>query len=306
MRRNDAQLVTNIPNYRRILPHLMKRRCDSLVFQTVEFDMTKTLQFVRSYNKAHKGEHQIRVFEVFIAAVMRTIALRPEVNRFVQRYQYWQRNELSFTFVTKEDYTDEAPEHSTPIVVDPSMHLLDISKLIDQVIEDARHPKEGANATDDSINFIFKYPVWFIRMFINIAGWLDKMGIAPKALREADGLHTSVFIASLGSIGMAGGSPHHHLYEWGTTSMFITIGTLKRATSMEGTAPVRKDMMEVGFTVDERVTDGFYFMSTIRMFQEFLNDPQRLMEQPKMPQPTPKPLTMRKRLVSLFRKKRVA
>ncbi len=284
MRRNDATLVADVPQYRRIIPHIMKRRCDSLVYQTVEIDLTKTVQFVRQQNHLHPKDHQYRVFEVFIAAVMRTIALRPEVNRFVARYQYWQRNELSLNFVIKEDYTDEAPEHSTPITMQPDMTLPEMAQIINKTIEETRKPS-NENFTDEAIGFFLRFPLWVVRMVINTAKILDHFGKAPKALREADGLHTSVFIANLGSIGLAGGSPHHHLYEWGTTSMFVTMGTLQRNRIRNGEKTSFTDTMEVGFTVDERVTDGFYFTNTIRMFQDFLNNPERLLERPTLPPP---------------------
>ncbi len=284
MKRNDATLIVDMAQYRKILPHMMKRRCDSLVYQTVEIDLTKTVQFVKQQNRLHPEDHQYRVFEVFIAAVMRTIALRPEVNRFVARYQYWQRKEHSLTFVIKEDYTDEAPEHSTPIIMQPDMTLPEMALIIDKTIEEARAPS-NENFTDEAIGFFMRFPLWIIRMVINFAGFLDRMGKAPKALREADGLHTSVFIANLGSIGLAGGSPHHHLYEWGTTSMFVTMGTLRRNRIRTGDKTTFSDTMEVGFTVDERVTDGFYFMNTIRTFQNLLNNPEELLERPTLPPP---------------------
>lgn len=284
MRRNDATLVIDVPQYRRMIPHMMKRRCDSLVYQTVEIDLTKAVQFVKQQNRLHPQDHQYRVFEIFIAAVMRTIALRPEVNRFVARYQYWQRNELSLTFVIKEDYTDEAPEHSTPIVMKPDMTLPEMALIIDKTIEEARKPA-NENFTDEAINLFLRFPLCIVRLAIKIAQFLDHMGKAPNALRDADGLHTSVFIANLGSIGLAGGSPHHHLYEWGTTSMFVTMGTLRRNRLRIGEKTTFTDTMEVGFTVDERVTDGFYFMNTIRTFQDLLNNPEKLLERPTLPPP---------------------
>ncbi|MDY4611281.1 MAG: 2-oxo acid dehydrogenase subunit E2 [Sphaerochaetaceae bacterium] len=284
MRRNDATLVVDVPQYRRIIPHIMKRRCDALVYQTVEIDLTKTVQFVRQQNRLHPQDHPYRVFEVFIAAIMRTIALRPEVNRFVARYQYWQRNELSLNFVIKEDYTDEAPEHSTPIVMKPDMTLPEMALIINKTIEEARKPA-NENFTDEAIGFFLHFPLWIVRMVVNLARFLDHMGKAPTALRDADGLHTSVFISNLGSIGLAGGSPHHHLYEWGTTSMFVTMGTLRRNRLRNGEKTTFTDTMEVGFTVDERVTDGFYFTNTIRTFQDLLNNPEKLLERPTLPPP---------------------
>ena len=56
--------------------------------------------------------------------------------------------------------------------------------------------------------------------------------------------------------------------------------------------------MEVGFTVDERITDGFYFTQSIKLLQHLLNNPEELLERPTLPPP---PLTKAE-----YKKKRAA
>ena len=77
---------------------------------------------------------------------------------------------------------------------------------------------------------------------------------------------------------MGGGSPHHHIYEWGTTSLFATMGILRQVhKSVDGTK-THTDTMEVGFT------------KSIKLLQDLLNDPNLLMVKPILPPP---PLTKR-------------
>jgi hypothetical protein len=66
------------------------------------------------------------------------------------------------------------------------------------------------------------------------------------------------------------------------------MGIMRRARKKIGDKTVVTDSMEVGFTVDERITDGFYFTKSIKIMQDLLNNPQALMERPVLP---PKPLT---------------
>jgi hypothetical protein len=56
---------------------------------------------------------------------------------------------------------------------------------------------------------------------------------------------------------------------------------------VEGTK-THRDTMEVGFTVDERITDGFYFTKSIKLLQDLLDDPVQLTIKPILPPP---PLT---------------
>lgn len=258
----------------------MPKRCESLVYQNMILDLTGTVEFIK-HNKSPEGR-SYRVFEVFLAAILRTIAMRPELNRFVSQYQYWQRKDLSVNFVVKEDYSDESPEHSMPLYFREDMTLDEIAAIINDAIYEQRKPA-SSNFTDKAILFFLKFPRPIIRLVVGTASLLDRHGKAPKALRDADGLHTSLFVSNMGSIGLGGGSPHHHLYEWGTTSVFVTMGVLKRSRYQEGGLLLRRDTMEVGFTVDERITDGFYFTKSIKLFQELLSHPETLLKRPELP-----------------------
>jgi hypothetical protein len=126
-----------------------------------------------------------------------------------------------------------------------------------------------------------------LRFIVRMIRYFDRHGIAPKALRDADGLHASAFVASLGSIGLAG-SPHHHLYEWGTTSIFVTMGMMKRKRVLdENNQRTFVDTMEIGVTLDERIADGFYFIKSIQVMQDYLDNPEKLMEKAVLPPPGP-------------------
>lgn len=294
MGRNDAKRVYDIPTLNQIYPYMMRRRCDSLVYQTVDVDLTEVMRFIKEKKRNERKSY--RIFEIMVASILRTIALRPELNRFIASRCYWQRNELSFNFIIKEDYTDSAPEHSKPLLIRPDMNLDEITEIIREDIKEGRTPqKEGF--TDRTVAFFLHFPRWFIGSFVNIAGFLDRHGHAPAALREVDGLHSTIFISNLGSIGLGGTSPHHHLYEWGTTSLFMTIGMLNRKRMDDGTL---KYLIEIGFTIDERITDGWYFTQSLKLFQHLLAHPEELMENPKLPPP----LLTKKQVRTICKQKR--
>lgn len=286
-RRNDATFVADIASYKKIFPYIMKKRTESLVYLDITIDLTRTLQFVKEFNKTENNgcDHQLRVFEVIVASIMRTIAIRPYMNRFICRGKHWQRNELSCNFIVKENYTDDAPEHGVLLYMEPEMCLHEMANKINKGIIEATQPAEDVQV-DSVIDFVMKLPHWLVSVFIGLIRWFDRIGRAPKILRDMDGLHTSIFIANMGSIGM-GPSPKHHLYEWGTTSLFIALGNLKRKRNFNTPdgKPVFLDTMDVSFTIDERICDGFYSMKSIKIFQDILHNPELLLEAPELPGP---------------------
>jgi len=285
MKRNDAKQVYDIPTYNKIFPFMLKRRCDSLVFHSFNMDVSPTVEYIRNYN-AQKPERRMRFFYVFCAALLRTFAVRPELNRFIASKRYWQRNELSMNFVVKENFTDEAPETSNPLYFRPDMVLEEYADILDKYINESKGEKKE-NFTDIMIDKALGFPAWTIAGFVKFLGWLDKMGKGPKFLREADGLHTSVFVSNLGSIGISGGSPFHHLYEWGTTSVFITLGSMERKKEYddEGKLKSTKESVMIGCTVDERVSSGYYFIKSMHVLQDYLLHPEKLEIRPELPPP---------------------
>ncbi|PKL11627.1 MAG: 2-oxoacid:acceptor oxidoreductase [Spirochaetae bacterium HGW-Spirochaetae-8] len=285
-RRNDATYVADLDPYRRALPYVMNRRVDSFVFHQLTIDLTRGVQFIKELNRDQPGDHQYRVFELFLAALLRTIVMRPQLNRFWSNYDCWQRNDLSLNFVVKEDYTDEALEHSAVLNFEPTMIFPEIATIINRTIENVRNEGKD-NGTDDAIDFFLSFPKLLLRFILRIVKFLDRHGIAPKALRDADGLHTSAFIANLGSIGLTD-SLHHHLFEWGTTSIFITMGMMKRKRVFdEHNQRSFVDTMQIGVSLDERISDGFYFIKSIQVLQDYLKNPEKLMERPELPPPGP-------------------
>lgn len=276
-KRTDSKYCYDVNAYNRIFPYLLKRRCDSTVYYDVELDLTEALKFVRKWNKEHP-DFKIRLFSLILVAMIRTIAVRPKVNRFVAANEVWQRDELSISFVVKKDMSDDSPETSTPLYFKETESFETMIKRVEDYIANSQQDAgDVGNKTELTINRLFKFlPSSLITLLVKMIGRMDQKGHgAPKWVRDADGLHVSMFVASIGSVGMKNAHIHHHLYEWGTTSMFCVLEELHRIKDTETDG--YKDIMNCAFSVDERVCDGFYYIKTINMCRELLKEPEKLL-----------------------------
>ena len=100
-------------------------------------------------------------------------------------------------------------------------------------------------------------------------------GKIPASFVETDPYYSSVILTNLGSIKLHSG--YHHLTNWGTTSVFVIVGERKmRPFYDENGAVTMRDSVDLGFTVDERIADGYYFSQTIKLFKEILENPEIL------------------------------
>ncbi len=108
---------------------------------------------------------------------------------------------------------------------------------------------------------------------------MDKVGLLPKALNKVSPFHTSVFITNMGSLGIK--SIYHHIYEFGTTSIFVAMG--KKYSRMEldedGNA-IKRKYIDIKVVADERICDGYYYALSMRMLSKILKNPEILLEKP--------------------------
>lgn len=280
-KRTDALLCYDVPVYNHIYPYLLKKRCDSTVYYDVEIEVTNAIRFTKEWNRNHP-ELKIRLFSVILAAILRTVALRPHTNRFIANKTFWERKELSLSFVVKQDISDDSEETSTPLYFNRFATFEDTIKIIENYItESQKHDELNKNMTDFTISTLFKFvPKWLIEAIVRFYGRRDKRGHGtPKWVRDADGLHTSIFVANLGSVGMKNAHLHHHLYEWGTTSMFCVVESLYKTIEKDATGKITssKDMMHFSFSLDERICDGLYFIKTVKLFESFILHPEEML-----------------------------
>ena len=103
---------------------------------------------------------------------------------------------------------------------------------------------------------------------------MDRHGILPKAIIDASPFHSSLTISNLASIRTK--EIYHHIYNFGTTSLFITIGTLEKNVEMVGGVPTEVRYMPLGVVMDERVGSGLLFAQAFRKFAGYLAKPEQL------------------------------
>ena len=100
-------------------------------------------------------------------------------------------------------------------------------------------------------------------------------GINPRFLTDGDPNYSTILCSNLGSIKCP--SVYHHLNNYGTNSIMVTIGTLHKEELLmeDGTRQIR-DVIDIGATLDERIADGFYFARSLRLIKHIFAHPELL------------------------------
>jgi len=270
--RYDARRI-NLPyDFNAVYPYIMKGRNESAVYYSLTVDVENLL----SYIEEKKGsDREITFFQAMLLALTKVLRNRPALNRYVIGRRLYERYNVELSFIAKREFSDEGSETNVYVKINQDDHYDDILRKIRRSISSA---KSGTKKEDDAIISRFvRLPRCLLRAAVKLLQWYDFYFDTPGFLREGnDPLRCSAFVANLGSVGIE--APFHHLYEWGTCSLFVAIGKIKPTVcaGKDGKPEVRR-MVEVKVTLDERIADGFYFARSLDLFMEYIQNP-RLLE----------------------------
>lgn len=266
--RKDGTKVKGLDSMHKIMPHLMNNRCDAEVCTIQSFDVTKLMKYIEDKNK--QLDYKITPFHTIITALAKTIYNRPLLNRFIAGKHYYDRNDVTFSFVAKNKFADNAEERLLILKVNEGMNLDDVSSKIYKDVSKTR--KEGTNDMDHTLDIVTNGPR-FITSFIMWAfRKMDFYGLIPTSITSTDPNYTTVLISNLGSIKAP--ACYHHLNNYGTNSIMVTVGEIHKEYLLDKNGKAKeKDMVDISFTLDERIADGFYFSKSIKVFKKVIENP---------------------------------
>lgn len=280
--RSDGRYLKKIDPFIRFFPYIMKGRNESAVYFKQQVDITELRAWLGKRNRefAATGEGaKSTLFHAILAALIKTVVERPQMNRFVIGRRLYQRNRLNCAFVIKRELKEEAAEEIAIMEFSQDDTLSTISARIQaevgKVRADARKDEKKRHGALNWFNYLMSTPRILLRGAVSFLGWMDYHGWLPKFIVDADPMHCSLFVSNLASLKID--APFHHLYEWGTTSVFMTIGVAQKTpVVMPGGDIQARDVVNIAFTLDERIGDGFYYARSIRRFQYMLEHPEEL------------------------------
>ena len=266
-----------VPNYKKLNPYMFPGRDESVLYCTDRFNMEEAIAMLLEINRGKQPEDRINLFHVILTSLLRTVAMRPILNTFVAGQRYYRRNEIIFSFVTKKEITDEGMESFVRIPLKPQDSLLDVTRKIREAV--SRGKSDAGNTTEKEIDIVMALPRPFIKAFMWLYRFLDYHNLLPGAMMKTDPIYSTAFFTNLGSIGMD--SIYHHLYNWGTCSIFISVGKLKKAPIYETRSGDMKiaSVIDMKMTLDDRVADGVYYGNSLKLFKDFIEHPRQLLEQ---------------------------
>lgn len=271
--RRDGYWLRDLDALHGFTPYLFPNRADNEAFIEEDVDLTNLNAFLEKKNRENP-EFKYTFFHAILTAIVKTVTLRPRMNRFVQGNRMYMRNCLTASFVIKKQFNDESHESLAFLYFAPEDTINDVHQKLYKEIHTYRETNATDNSTD-GMDMLLKFPRWILRIIIKILHRLDYYGRVPLSLVKTDPNYATIFLSNLGSIKL--NAAYHHLNNWGTNSLFVTIGEkrLMPYHDAEGKVEMR-ETLKLGITLDERIADGYYYSKSIRLLKHLLQNPELL------------------------------
>lgn len=266
--RADGKKLKHIDPMYKIVPHIMTKRYDSMNMITLDIPYEPIQSYI---NGKRKEGVNISHMAVIIAAYLRTCAKYPALNRFIMNKKVYARNEYCISMVVLTPGTD-GEETESKMYFDPSNTIFDVNDNINNFVEANRNaPKD--NGMEKFMNTILSVP-GLLTVGVAFLKMLDKLGLLPKSIIDISPFHNSLVISNL--ISIRTNHIYHHVYEFGTTGIIVTMGNLREVPKRKGDEVVFEKCMPLGVVMDERLCSGYYFAKAFREMQKYLKNPELL------------------------------
>lgn len=270
-RRNDGVNVSGqLDPIVLFTPLIMPTRCESMNLVTYPTEYEPMAAYIR---KQKSSGHNISFITIMAAAYARTVARYPAMNYFIMGNRVYRHNDITVSLMVLKDTQDGSfQEALAKIVLDPGDTIFAVAEKVNREVSFAKKADEK-DSTSNFAGTLLRIPV-LPRLVVMLARLMDRLGVLPRWLNRISPFHCSLFITNMMSIGLP--AIYHHLYNFGTCSVFMSLGKPERQTVTVGGNIARRLMLPMGFSTDERVCGGAEYAQGVHCFLNYLRNPELL------------------------------
>ena len=267
MYRADGYRVRGNDAMYELVPYIMPYRYDASNSVTVDIDLDLMQDYIKKCRK--KGINMSHM-SIIIAGALRIASQNPFLNRFVMNRKIYARNHFCVSFVTLQPGKTSDTVNKLYFNLDDD--IFTVNQKVQEAIERTQQPT-SQNALDKLMASLLRIP-FLVGAAVGVLKFIDKYFTLPFSIINASPFHTSLFITNLASIRT--NAIYHHLYEFGTTGIFISMGQPEKKGEKNGETVEETKIMPLGIVTDERIANGHYYGRCFRELNRYYRNPELL------------------------------
>ncbi len=274
--RPDGRRLHTLDPTSMVSPYIMVNRngASNLIRDSVE--ITEMESYIR--RKRREGLSNFGIQHVFLAAYVRAVSQYPGINRFLAGQKVYSRDFIEVSMTIKKEMSASSPDTLIDLIFQPDATADDVYRQFNDAVEKVKNTPLDSTF-DHTARIISSIPSVLLKFVIWLLKLLDYFGLLPMFLLRVSPFHGSLFITSMGSLGIP--PIYHHLYDFGNLPIFLAFGAKRRENEVksDGTI-VRKKYVDFTVVTDERICDGFYYATALKFIKRCLMHPAQLDQAP--------------------------
>lgn len=273
----EGRRIRTLPIMNALMPYIMKHRNDALNYFSDSIDITNAEEYIAEKRK--QGMENFSIMHLFIAAYVRAVSEKPGINRFVRGQRIYARNNIEVMLTIKKQMTADSPDTIVKFYPEPSDTAAQVYERMNTTIEESKN--EAVTGFDNLMKVLAYIPGIIFRFVVWVLFCLDYWRLLPRFLTNLSPFHGSYFITSMGSLGIP--PIYHHIYNFGNVPLFTSFGAKYKKYKLQADGTVKeKRMVDYKIVMDERICDGFYYASALRLMRHYIKHPHKLDVPPKV------------------------
>lgn len=270
--RADGKRVRKADPMYTVVPYIMDKRNDAMNMCTVDIPVEPIQNYI---NAKRKDGIRLSHMSVVMAAYLRVVHEFPLLNNFIVNKKIYTHKEFKVAMVVLKNLTTQE-ETMSKVEFELDDNIFEVNEKMSAYVEENKQ-ESAVNNTDKMIKFLVSLP-GLLLVGVSLFKFLDRYGLLPKFIIDLSPFHASLTLTNLASIRT--NHIYHHIYNFGTTSVFIAMGKNREVAKKRNGEVVFEKCMPLGVVMDERICSGIYFAAAFRKFRQYLEDPSILEEKP--------------------------
>jgi len=271
--RMDGRLIRGGEPLDKVAPYIMTNRNGASNFIADSVEVSAMEKYI--HKKRREGLKHFGITHVIIASYLRACAAYPGIMRFLSGQKAYQRMYVTMKMAVKKDLKLNSPETIISVDLLPSDGPEEIYRKFDEQLKASQKSSELDSSFDELAGILNLIPGVVLKFAIWLLKALDYLGLLPPELLALSPFHGSMFITSMGSLGIP--PIYHHLYDFGNIPVFIAFGAKRTEYGVNAEGSVeRRKYIDYKCVTDERIVDGHYYATAFKLIRSMLQHPEQL------------------------------
>lgn len=273
--RKEGRQLRSLPAAARLAPYITTARDEACRSLADSIEVTGIEQWLKEAREG--GWSGIGFIHLLVAAYVRTVSMRPGVNRFVAGRRVYARNDIQVIFPVRRSTTSDAAQTLVKVSFAPTDTVYDVFRRMSEAADEVK-ANIGASPMEKTAASFARVPRLFLRLTMSVLRLMNYNDWLPRSLLEVSPYHGSLIITDMGSLGVPPETPS--LPRFGTLSAALSFGAKRRSYEPEKDGQTaERHYVDYRIACDGRTADAAYFAGALKCLKYFLKNP-KLLELP--------------------------